>query len=421
MMREVVLRALAYIIISSILICVLLNVVWGLSLDKLVNEALENNPEILAAKNKWEAAKAKVPQVRWWSDPQLGINYEKIPQGSYSLGEANMRMLSISQMIPFPGKLTLKGRMAKEEVLIAKENYEAKHQEIIAKVKSAYYRLFLVHKSIEIKNEEKELLRKFEKIAQTKYAVGQVPQHDVLRAQVELSLVADDLITLQERDLPTAEARLNAILNRPLHLPLGVPDEFTVPELKKSREEIEELALKYRQELKAMKNAIEKSKIAYNLAKMEYLPNFMVKFMQEEMRMPMSTEINRGVMFSLSIPLWFWNKGYRISERRAQKSSAKASYQAMKNMVLFEVQNALSKYNATQRRVNLFKTTIIPQAEQALKSATIAYKTGKIDFLTLINSERTLINAKLKYYKTLVEHGENLANLERVVGVTLSQ
>ena len=58
---------------------ILVNVALGLSLDKVIEESLENNPEISAAQNRWEAAKAKVPQVRWWGDPQLGISFEKIP------------------------------------------------------------------------------------------------------------------------------------------------------------------------------------------------------------------------------------------------------------------------------------------------------------------------------------------------------
>ena len=415
-------RTLARIIIGSILMYwILVNVALGLSLDKVIEESLENNPEISAAQNRWEAAKAKVPQVRWWGDPQLGISFEKIPQGSYSLGAAKMRMFSISQMIPFPGKLTLKGRMAQREVMIAKEEYEAKRQEIIAKAKSAYYRLFLVHKSIEIENEEKELIRKFEKIAETKYAVGQGSQHDVLKAQVELSLIADDLITLQEEELPTAEARLNATLNRPPRSPVGIPEKFTIPKLEESREEIEELALQARPALQAMEFAVEKSKTAYKLAKMEYLPNFMIKFMREEMETPMSTESTGGVMLSINVPIWFWKEGYGVSEKRAQKRSAEASFQAMKNMVLFEVQNALAKFNASERRVNLFKTSIIPQTEQALKAATIAYETGKVDFLTLMNSERMLRDARLKYYKVLAKHGTNQANLERIIGVRLPE
>lgn len=416
-------RTLAHIITIGFILTswVFVDAASGLTLDEVVKEALENNPEILAAENKWEAARAKVPQVRWWSDPQLGISFERIPQGSYSLGAAKMRMLSISQMIPFPGKLSLKGRMAQREVMIAKEESEAKQQAVVAQVKSAYYRLFLVHKSIEIVNEEKDLLRKFERIAETEYAVGQAAQHDVLKAQVELSLIADDLITLQEEDLPTAEAKLNDILNRLPHSPLGIPEEFTIPKLEKSGKEIEEFALEYRQALKAMEYGVEKSETAYKLAKMAYLPDFGIKFMRTEMETSMNTETTGGVMLSINIPLWFWKKGYGVSEKRAQKRSAEASYQAMKNMVLFEVQNALAKFNTSERRVNLFKTSIIPQAEQTLKAATVAYETGKVDFLTLMNSERMLRDARLKYYKILMDHATNLANLEKVVGVRLTK
>lgn len=416
-------RTFAYIMTIGVVLASwgLVDAALGLRLDQVVKESLENNPEILAAREKWEAQRAVVPQVRWLEDLQFGISFERIPQGSYSPGAAKMRMLSISQMIPFPGKLGLKGRMAQRDVMIAKEEYETKKQAVIAQVKSAYYRLFLVHKSIEIVNEEKELLRKFEKIAETKYALGQAAQHDVLKAQVELSLLSDDLITLEEEDLPTAEARLNDILNRPPYSPLGVPEEFKIPKLEMSGKEIEEFALEHRQSLKAMEYRVEKSETAHKLAKMSYLPDFGIKFMRTEMETSMNTETTGGVMLSLNIPIWFWKKGYGVSEKRAQKRSAEASYQATKNMVIFEVQNALAKFNTSERRVNLFKTSIIPQAEQTLKAAAVAYETGKVDFLTLMNSERMLRDARLKYYKILMDHGTNLANLEKAVGARLTR
>ncbi len=416
-------RTMAYIMMVGGILAswILVDTALAIRLDEVVEEALENNPEILAAKEKWEAQRAVVPQVRWLGDPQFGVSFEKIPQGSYSPGAAKMRMYSISQMIPFPGKLGLKGRMAQRDAMIAKEKYEAKKQEVIVQVKAAYYRLLLVHKSIEIVSEEKELLRKFERIAETQYAVGRAAQHDVLKAQVELSLLSDDLITLQEQDLPTAEAKLNAILNRPPDSPLGIPEEFTVPKLERSRKEIEGFALEHRQALKAMEYGVEKSQTAYKLAKMSYLPDFGIKFMRTEMETSMNTETTGGVMLSINIPLWFWEKGYGVSEKRAQKRSAEASYRAMRNMVLFEVQNALAKFNTSERRVNLFETSIIPQAEQTLKAATVAYETGKVDFLTVMNSERMLRDAKLKHYKILMDHATNLANLEMVVGVGLMQ
>lgn len=390
-----------------------------LDLNEVVDEALRNNPEILAAKEIWEAARARIPQERSWEDPQLSIGFMEIPEGSYSLQDARMRMYSVSQMIPFPGKLTFKGQIAGRMADMLMEMYEEKKREIIAKVKSAYYSLFFVHKSIEINIENKDLIQKFAKIAETKYVVGKASQHDVLKAQVELSLIIDDLITLERDELPTAEAKLNALLDRPPHSPLGAPQEFEIPKLEYAREEIEQLAFEKRPALRAMQHGVERSKKALTLAKMQYLPNFMLKLEQDEMKMPMGTEINRGIMFSLNVPLWFWRQGFGIKEKSAKKSAAESSYQAMGNMVLFQVQDALAKFEASGRRVNLFSTSIIPQAEQALKAATIAYQTGKVDFLTLMNSERMLRDARLKYYRVLAKHGTNLAVLERVVGMRL--
>jgi outer membrane protein TolC len=393
----------------------------ALSLDSLLEQALGDNPEVLAAQSEWDAAKAKIPQVRWWPDPQFGISYEKIPEGSYSLRDARMRMFSISQTIPFPGKLTLKGRLAQSEALAAGEEYEAATRQVVAEVKSAYYSLFLAHKSIEIEHQRKELLQKLAKMAETKYAVGEVSQHDVLRAQVELSLSADNLITLQERELPTAEARLNGILNRPPRSPLGIPEEFSILEIRLTDKELEELTLEHRQVLKAMEYEMEKTRTAYSLAKMEYVPNFTVRLVQEEMDTPTGKEINRGVAASINLPVWFWTKNHGISEKRAKKSGAEASYLAMRNVVLFEVQSALARYRASRRRVSLFEVTVIPLAEQALKAATVGYETGKVDFLTLMDSERTLRDVKLRYYEALVQHGVDVADLERIVGATIVQ
>lgn len=393
----------------------------GLSLEEVVNEAVENNPEFLAAMERWEATKAIIPQVRWWSAPQFSIGFDELPAGSYSLSEARMRMYSVSQMIPFPGKLTLMGKMAGNMADMAREEYEEKKNEVVAKVKIAYYDLFFVHKAIEINNENKELIHKFAKIAETKYSVGEVSQHDVLKAQVELSLIIDDLITLEQEELPTASAKLNELLNRPPHSPLGIPDEFEIPKLNKTIEDIESLAIDNRPKLIAMKYEVEKSSSALTLAKMEYLPNFMVAVKQEDMQMAMGTETTRGIMVSMDIPLWGWRQGFGIKEKSADKRASEFSYQSIKNMVLYEVRDALAKFNASERRVNLFKTSIIPQAEQALKSASVAYETGKVDFLTLIESERILRDVKLKYYKVLCEHGKNLANLEEAVGISISQ
>jgi outer membrane protein TolC len=391
---------------------------YGLSLDEAVSAALEHNPDILAAQKWWEAVKSKAIKVSTWPDPQIELMYEQIPQSGGSLDDASMKMYGLSQMIPFPGKLTLKRRKAEDAAKIAEEKFRAKKREIVAKVKSAFYKLFFVDKSIQINSENKDLLKKFARIAEAKYVVNKATQHDVLKAQIEHSLLVNELITLEQKR-QTARARLNTLLNRETDASIDTPAEIAVPEFAHGSEVLEKLALESRPELKAMEYGLKMSENAHTLAKMEYLPNFKVKLLQREMRTMGRDGWNLG--FMMDVPLWFWKEASGVSEAGARREEAEAAYNNMKNMVRFEVQEAYVRVDSAKRSAELFENEIIPQVEQALKSAVVAYESERVDFLTLLNSQKTLLESKLKNYGAFRDLGVSLAELERVVGKDLNE
>jgi len=211
-------------------------------LDDLVRGALENNPGILAAEETWSAAEAGITTARAWPDPQVGIRFERNPGAVYSLGEARMRMVSISQTIPFPGKLSLRAEMFTRDAHKARWEYEAARQEIIAQVKTAYYDLFVLQRSVELLQEQSDLLAAFERTARVNYMVGRASQHDVLRAQVELALLKDDLETLDREDVVTARARLNTLLDRPALSPLELSGAIDIAPMTLSGERLEQIA-----------------------------------------------------------------------------------------------------------------------------------------------------------------------------------
>jgi len=385
---------------------------FGLTLDQAVSKALERNPEILAAQKSWEAHKAKIASVSTWPDPQLELMYEQIPQSGGSINDAQMKMYGISQMIPFPGKLTVKRGIVEAAARISEEKYRAKSQEIIAKVKSAYYTLFLIDKSIQINQENQDLLTSFARIAEAKYVVGKATQHDVLKAKIELSLLSNELITLEQRR-QTAQARLNMLLNRKNDVAILVINYVEVPKLIYTQAELEKIALINRPELKAGKFSLERRETVHFLAKLQYLPDFKIKLLQREMR---TTGLN-GWNFSLmaDLPIWFWRKTSVVDSSGKEREQAKAKYENLSNKVRFEVQDAYVMVDSAKRLSILFKDKIIPQAKQALRSATIAYESDKVDFLTLINSQKTLEQSRLKYFQAFAELGKSLAELERVI------
>jgi hypothetical protein len=87
-----------------------------LNVDQLVEEALQNNPEILAAKKKLEVFKEKVPQAFALEDPMLGFGIVNLPTNfRFRDEDMTMKELSISQKLPFPGKRPLMREMAEKE------------------------------------------------------------------------------------------------------------------------------------------------------------------------------------------------------------------------------------------------------------------------------------------------------------------
>ena len=412
---------LSFGIIQAIILLISLGFrqVAGSELDDLIREALDRNSEILAAKERWEAAEAKISSARAWPDPRVGIRFEKNPGPAYSLGEARMRMYTFSQTIPFPGKLSLRAEMYRKDAHGTRWEYEATRQEIVAQVKTAYYDLYVLQKSLDIIQEQIGLLQAFEKTAQAKYAVGETSQHDVLKAQVELALLREERQTLQQERLLTARERLNTLLNRPADSPEKILGHMSVPAMTLDREQLERMALDHRPALTAEEEMVAKTKAAHTLAKMGYLPDLNVTVMQERMKTPLGEETTQGLGFSLNIPLWFWGNRAEVSEKKHLWLGAQAMYQDLKKQVLFHVHQALAEYRSAERRSELFQTTIVPLAEQSLKAARVAYEHREIDFLNLISAESNLREARLKQYQAMGKLGKSLARLEQVVGITL--
>ena len=397
----------------------------GLNLQLLIDKAISNNPEIVAAQNRWEAAKNQIKMVKSLDDPSLRIGVINSPDHPFNFGKdasksapiMSPQTISITQKIPFPGKLKLKGQAASENAEMEKNLIESKIQEIIAEVKHHYYELYFIDKSIEINLENKELLRKFTKIAEAMYAVGKSSQRDVLAAMVEHSKIENKIIVLEQSKQSTL-AKLNNILNRNPDAPLGKPKDFNKHKLTYKTEELETLALNSRPLVLKTDHAVKKNQFNLQLAKKNYFSDFTA--MIEYRHLGDSTSDTWSSALSINIP-WLWSKQrYKVKEAGNELKASMADRETVNNQTQYEIRDLISRVVSTESTVDLFKTNIIPKAEQALNATRIEYETGKVDFLTLIDSQRTLLDSKLQYYKSLVEYEQNIARLEKTVGVELT-
>ncbi|MBU0672889.1 MAG: TolC family protein [Candidatus Margulisbacteria bacterium] len=385
----------------------------SLTVDEAASEAIGNNPQVAVAEKRWTAAKAESISSTTWDDPMIELMYEQIPQTSLDLSAAGMKMYGFSQKVPFPGSLRIKRSVFDDKAKTAYEQYRQQKNEIVAQVKTAYYKLYFIEKSIAINSENKGLLEKLRKSAEARYIVGGAPQHDVLKAQIELSLLINDLITLEQKK-KTAAARLNYLLNRNEGKAFEIAKEMNIPERNLDIGELKKLALSKRPELLAAEHSVSAGSHALTMMKLKLLPDFKVSFWQRQMGNGQLDGYNASFMANL--PLWFWKEKAEIDAASEQKESLEQNLENIRQKVDFEVQEAYEKVDSSRRLVKLFKSSILPQARQMLRSASQAYEADKIDFLTLINSYKIYQDAMLKYYKNLSELGINMAELERVAG-----
>jgi outer membrane protein, heavy metal efflux system len=393
-----------------------------LQLNAVVTEALERNPEIQAARHRWEAAKERAPQAAALDDPEFKVEWWNTPE-NLDITRTPNTIFGLSQRFPFPGKLSLKESVAVKEADMAASLLRAKEREVAAQVKSAYYEVFLAHKAIEIHHQQIDILKDFFAIANARFRAGKGAQVDVLKSTVELSKLANELPVL-EQQLETAKAKLNLFLSRDPQAPLGEPVEPVGLGGKGARSTLDELhrmAVQNRPELRALDLDIARNQTATALAQKQYYPDFNVMV---ERFQNFSARDGFGGMVSMSLPFSFWTKpkyDAGVREAAANLNSAKAAFQALRNQIMFEVKDFLAKIEAAEKMITLYKTTVLPQAQQTLESARIGYQTGKAEFLTLLDAERAAKDFQLAYYRALAESEQRIADLERAVGTELNR
>ena len=390
-----------------------------LNVDRLVDEALQNNPEILAAKKKWEVYKERIPQASALEDPMFGFGIISLPTSfSFHQEAMTMKEFSISQRFPFYGKRKLMGERAGKEAEAVLTGVQGMIHQVIRDVKATYYELSHVYRTTQVTQKNKEILENFAKITEARYSVGEGIQQDVLKAHVEVSKMVDDLIMLGQKKR-ALEAKMNALLNRSPETPIGEPEEVVFTKFPYGIEELQRMALEMNPTLQGMKKMIEAKEKAYALAKREYYPDLSLRFAygQRDKLMGVRQDDMLTGMVEINIPIFYKTKQERkVAEAMADLKGAEAQYRAMKNEVLFMVADMDSMAQRVERQIDLYKTGIIPQANLQVNSALSAYRVNKADFLTLLDSQMTLYKYELEYHQALTEYGKSVASLGAFVG-----
>ncbi|MCM0083571.1 TolC family protein [Geomonas sp. Red32] len=392
-------------------------------LPPLIDQALANNPDLKSSDARWRAFESRIVQARAFDDPMLMLKIQNgLVNDPLNLSKDSMtqKVIGISQQLPYFGKRDLKAEMAAKEADSYRWQVDERKLELRRMVSEAYYQIYFTDRAAAIVDRNIKLMDDFVALAENKYSVGQGAQQDIFKAQVERSKMLDMRITLDQQR-KTLQANLNALLYRPADTPVGAVPDFDIKPPALTAEQLKAMAFDNRPLLKSLKAQIEKSEAGVKLARKESYPDFNVSF--EYMQRDPAMGSNGDDMYSLGVtfnlPVRKERRQAMVAEASSEVNMSTEDLRAARNTIEAGIADLLAQMERRRKLIDLYKTGIIPQAEQALESATIGYRVNKVDFLTLLDSRVTLFNYERELYDSMADYQMKQAQLEALVGKSL--
>jgi outer membrane protein, heavy metal efflux system len=387
---------------------------------ELAAEALRSSPEVMAAQKKYEAARQRPQRESALPDPMFSLGYSSVgnPLPGAGIGrepQANAGV-TVSQELPYPGKLKLKGEMAAKEAQAVFAEYQSAQLQVLSKLKQAYRRLQFAYAGSAVLERNREVLNNLLKATEDRYATGLAPQQDVFQAQIQLNLLETKSVRL-EQERRSREAEINSILNRAALTPLGKPEDLSPKPLTLTLDDLFAAARRDSPMLQRDQKMIERSETAVNMARKEYYPDITLNGGYYNMG-------SMGSMYELraevKVPLYFWRKQRAgVTEQALGLAQARRTYEATDQTLRYRIQDDFNVAQASQKLMGLYTQTLAPQANLAVESSLASYQAGKTEFPSVLGSFTMSLDYAMNYYEEALNYSLALARLEEMTGKPL--
>jgi outer membrane protein, heavy metal efflux system len=404
-----------------IVICLWLSLPLGAqSLPSLVDEALRNNREILAAQKRYEAARQRPAQESSLPDPTLSLGYTANggpwPVAGIGTAATSNAGIMVSQEVPFPGKRKLRGEIAQTDAAAAFAQYRAVRLSVISRLEQAWHELHHAVVGIDYVRRYQDLLRHILDVAQARYSVGQSAQQDIFKAQTQFSIFETELLRYQQ-EKTTKSIEINALLNRAPDTPVEIPLDLATGELPATLDQILKEARVNSPSLAIEQKQVERSELAANLARKGYYPDYTVS----------GGYFNQGSMPSMwqfrvdvKLPAWFWNKQRAaVNEQYFTASEARHSYESTGVDLDARIRSDYTLAATSRKLIDLYEKSVIPEARLAFESSMTSYETGSLDFLALYSNFMNLVDYELRDHEEIMQFHLALARLREMTGTEM--
>lgn len=389
----------------------------ALTLDRCIVIALGRNPLLQSSGHVYQASLARVHQARAIPQPTLNFDSDLQP-GLFDFRGSGESYLGVSQELDFPGKRSLRGKIAARESGELLMDTELMKIDLVYQVKQAFFGLLLAQEILKYAGQDLELSRDFLQTAEIKYAAGDVARVEVLRARVEAAKT-DNSVSAAANDVRLAKARLNFLLARGRYEPLEISGELKRQSPELDLEKLQKKALAARPEIKRIGYSLDKESYRKALGRLRYLPDFSLGLSRHRLAGEPRTW---NFTLSLRVPLYFRQplKG-EIAEAEAALKGLEKEHEHIMNAIALEVEESFALAQMAGRQIDLFEKEILAQAEEAYKMFLFSFREGEIGGIELIEARRTLIGARKSHAEALNNFNLALAALEKSVGRDLEE
>jgi len=391
-------------------------------LADLLAEGERNNPQIQAARHEFEAAKQVPTQASTLPDPQVVLQHVSVgsprPFAGYTNSDFAYIGLGFSQDIPYPGKLWLRGEIAKKEADVSQQRYESVRRAVLMEIKGAYFQLAYLAKRRAILDGNGQLLRQVEQAAEAHYRSGMGNQQEIIQAQLQQTKLLRET-TDNELEAGKIQAALKRLLNRPQASSDIEPAELQETSASYSYDQLLSVAQSNNSEIGAAQKMVEKQGIKVEAAKKDFYPDFNLQYMWQRTD-PTQFRAYYMVTVGVRIPIYRGRKQQpELAQAQAEQSSAKSEYETQSQQVAFQLRQHFLSAEKSAELLKIYREGLIPQAHAELQAGLAAYQSNRQDFQALLASFLDVLKLDEEYWQTLAEHETALAQIEQLAGLSL--
>src|SRR5487761_401583 len=394
------------------------------SLQDLLNEAEKNNPQIQAARQDWQAAKQVPSQVSTLPDPQFTVQQVNVGSPRPFAGYTNSNFayfgLGVSQDFPYPGKLRLKGEIAAQDAGVARQQYESVRRAVRAGVKSAYYQLAYLSKTLGILESDGQLLQQVEKAADARYRSGMGNQQDLLQAQLEQTKLLRE-ITMHHLQDAKVQAHIKQLLGRSQSSSDIEAAQLPETPLPYTYDELLAAAKAQNPEIAGAQKMVGKEKLRVDLAHKDFYPDFNVQYMWQRTD-PTQFRAYYMLSFGVRVPIYRSRKQRpELAEAEADLSRSRSEAESQTQQIAFELRTEYETAQKTAELLKIYHEGLLPQARAGFQSGLAAYQNNRQNFQALLTSFLDVLSLDEEYWQSAAERETAVARIEQLTGLSLRE